>query len=705
MPRSLADARYWLRRLLGLAHRSVSSLRTRGLKATWSRVLVHARPPAIEQRPPLYLPASSPFAPFTIPNSSEPLVSIVIPVFNQAAHTLACLRAIAAHPPAAACEVIVIDDGSSDQTAQWLPQVQGLRYEVRERNGGFIHACNDGVSRSHGQYVVLLNNDTVPQPGWLDRLLETFAHLPDAGLVGSQLLYPDGRLQESGAVLFSDGSAWSYGRFESAGDPRYSALRDSHYCSGAAVMLKRQLWDELDGLDTRYCPAYYEDADLAMRVRERGLRVLVQPASQVVHDEGTSHGTDVRTGLKAHQVRNQQTFAQRWASNLCNHPAPGTVPGPAVLHLSRPQVLIIDETLPQPDRDSASLRQTHLLQLLAGHGAHVVMLATTGSDAGAAALRRSGVETWPAASTGSLGSWLSEHGKRFDSIMLVRHHLAQASLPLVRKYAPQARVIFDTVDLHYVREARGAEIANDDALRSEALQTRRRELAVMAQVDLTVLVSAAEQAQLHIDAPQVSTALISNLHEPRAHLPGFSQRRDIVFVGGFGHPPNADAVHWLLEAIFPLIHAALPQVCLHVIGQNPPASILALAAGQPQVQVHGYVADIDPYMDGCRLAIAPLRFGAGVKGKVNLSMAHGQPVVATTCAAEGMHLRDGQDVLIADAAGDFAAAVIRLYQDPALWQQLAQGGLANIERHFSLAAARQTVAEVFLPPRPDRLPP
>lgn len=699
MPTSLADARYWLRRLLGLTHRAVASLRTRGWRATLSRILVHALPPSRTARPDLFLPAASPFSAFSLATSTQPVVSIVIPVYNHAAHTLACLRALAAHPPATRCEVIVIDDGSSDETALWLPQIHGLRYEVRDRNGGFIHACNDGVSRSKGDYVVLLNNDTIPQPGWLDALLETLQNTPDAGLVGSQLLYPDGRLQESGAVLFSDGSAWSYGRFESPGDPRYSALRDSHYCSGAAVMLTRQLWNALGGLDTRYCPAYYEDADLAMRVRERGLRVLVQPASQVVHDEGTSHGTDVRSGLKAHQLRNQQTFAKRWATQLAHHPAPSSVPSPALLHHQQRQVLIIDETLPQPDRDSASLRQTYLIQLLREHGAHVVIVATStaAGDVGAARLRRDGVETWPAATLGGLSRWLGEHGPRFCTVMLVRHHLAQASLPLVGKYAPQARVVFDTVDLHYLREARGAEVAGDPALRAEAARTRKRELEVMTQADITVLVSAAEQAQLQQDAPQVKTALISNLHKTHDHCPGFDQRCDLVFVGGFGHPPNVDGVGWLLREVFPLIHAALPQVVLHIIGQHPPQELQALASSLPGVRLHGYVADIDPYMDGCRIGLAPLRFGAGVKGKVNLSMAHGQPVVATGCAAEGMHLRDGHDVLIADAATDFADAVVRLYSDPVLWQRLAMAGLDNIQRHFSLEAARSTVAEVFLP--------
>jgi glycosyltransferase involved in cell wall biosynthesis len=305
------------------------------------------------------------------------------------------------------------------------------------------------------------------------------------------------------------------------------------------------------------------------------------------------------------------------------------------------------------------------------------------------------VETWPAAQLGGLGSWLRIHGSRFSTIMLVRHHLAQACLPLVRRYAPQARIIFDTVDLHYLREQRGAEIANDPALRAEAARTRRQELAVMAAADVTVLVSHAEQAQLKCDSPQVETVVISNLHVAQGQSPGFEDRRDLVFVGGFGHPPHTDAMAWFIAEVFPLIRRALPELQFHCIGQNPPDSLLALASDQPGVQIHGYVPDITPYMDGARVAVAPLRFGAGVKGKVNLSMAHGQPVVATTCAAEGMHLLDGRDVLVADSAEAFAAAVVRAYSERALWEQLSRGGLDNIARHFSLQSAQPTVRAVF----------
>ncbi|MCW4456204.1 glycosyltransferase [Flavobacterium sp. MXW15] len=698
MSMSLADARYFLNRVAGLFRRALASLRTRGWQATWQRIRVHTRPLPLPRREPLYQPAVEPFAPFAVPTSEAPRASIVIPVYNHCAHTLACLRALAAHPPAAACEILVIDDGSSDQTVQWMPQIAGLRYHVRERNGGFIAACNDGARLARGEYVVLLNNDTVPQPGWLDALLETFRQLPQAGLVGAQLLYPDGRLQESGGVVFADGSCWSYGRFESPEDPRYASLRDVDYCSGAALAIPRALLETLGGLDARYAPAYYEDTDLAFAVRAAGRRVLVQPASRVVHDEGTSNGTDTGSGIKAYQVRNREVFARKWAPALAAQLPPGSVPGPALLHRDQRQILILDEVVPQPDRDSGSLRQFNLIRMLVAAGAHVVFVPTRGGHGGNAteALQRLGVEVWHAPYLQGVGSWLRQHGRRFQVAMMVRHHVASECLPLLRSFAPQARTVFDTVDLHYLRERRGAELTGDTGLLRNAERTRSQELAVMARTDVTLLVSAAEREQLQIDAPQVRVELLSNLHEVAGPGADWAQRRDLVFVGGFRHPPNVDAVRWFIGEIFPQVRARLPDVRFHCIGADVPDAIRALASAQPGVEIHGYVPDVVPYMDGARIAVAPLRFGAGVKGKINLSMAHGQPVVATACAVEGMHLVDGEDVLVADDAAAFAAAIVRLHEDAGLWRRLSHNGLRNIAEHFSIDAARDTVARVFL---------
>lgn len=697
----MADARLWLARSQSLLRRGLASLRTRGWRHSWERVKLQLARVSAPSRGALLVADRSPFAPFTVPHDDAPVASVVIPVHGQWPHTLACLRAIAARPPARAVELIVVDDASPDDTARFLPLVEGLRVVSRERNGGFIAACNDGAAAARGQVLVFLNNDTVPQPGWLDALLDTFETHPDTGLAGAQLLYPDGRLQEAGGVVFADGSAWNYGRFESPDDPRFAHVRDADYLSGAAIAIPRALFELLGGFDPRYAPAYYEDTDLAFAVRDAGLRVRYQPAARVVHDEGTTAGTDPASGAKAFQARNQAIFAAHRANALASHLPAGSVPTPTLLHRGQRQVLVVDATTPRPDRDSASLRLVNLMRLLRDEGAHVVFLPADLAHAGAhtEALQALGIEAWYAPFARRLPAWLREHGPRFDTAMVSRHYVMRELLPLLRETAPQARLVFDSVDLHFVRESRTAQLAGDDSLVRNAAVTRTLELDVVARSDVTTVVSADEAGVLTRELPEARVEVLSNVHDIRgAGLP-FAQRRDLVFVGGFRHPPNADAVTWFCEAVFPQVRERIPGVRFHCIGDGPPPEIQALAR-QEGVLVHGYVADLAPYMDGCRIAVAPLRVGAGVKGKINLSMAHGQPVVATTVAAEGMHLRDGVDVLLADDAQGFADAIVRLYGDATLWMELSLNGHDNIERHFSPDAARGAVRRIFFDDAP-----
>jgi GT2 family glycosyltransferase/glycosyltransferase involved in cell wall biosynthesis len=694
---SWTEVRFYFDRSTGLLRRGLTSLRTRGIEATWQRVARQFHRVPAAHRPELYLPDRAPFAPFSLPWSDRPRASIVIPVYNQFAHTLSCLRAIAAYPPECAIEVIVVDDGSSDETGTALPQVEGLTYHRRRQNGGFIAACNDGAALARGEYVVFLNNDTLPQPRWLDTLLATFDQHPGTGLAGSQLVYPDGRLQEAGGLVFADGNAHNLGKFESPNDPRYSHVRAADYCSGAAIAIPRRLFERIGAFDSRYAPAYFEDTDLAFAVRDAGYRVLYQPASQVVHLEGITAGTDVNQGVKAHQVRNRHTFAEKWRTALSRQWPDGTAPDEASAAKDQRRILIIDSATPRPDHDSASLRMVNLMRLLLDEGAHVTFVPTDLNHAGAHTqrLQQLGVQAWYAPFFGTPARWIREHGHRFDTVLVCRHYVLREWLPLLRKHAPHARLVFDTVDLHYLRERRGAELADDQALMRASERTRALELDMISRSDATLVVSDVERNLLAVDAPAANVEILSNLHHVHGRGQPHGQRSDLVFVGGFRHPPNVDAVRWFVTEVFPLVRAQAPDIVFHCIGSDTTAEIDALAS-QPGVRIHGHVPDLSPYMDGARIAVAPLRFGAGVKGKVNLSMAHGQPVVATACAVEGMHLRNGEDVLVADDAAGFAEAILRLYRDEALWQRLADNGLANVERHFSLDAGRDVVRRVLL---------
>ncbi len=602
-----------------------------------------------------------------MPASDTPHVSIVIPVFNKIAYTAACLRSLAEHADGIAFETIVVDDGSTDATAQRLAQIDGIRVHRNAENLGFVGSCNAGAAMARGEFVLFLNNDTVVTAGWLRALLDCFAQEPDAGLVGSKLVYPDGRLQEAGGIVFSDGSGWNYGRFGDPSDPRYNMRREADYCSGAAIMLPRALLEKLGGFDTRYAPAYYEDTDLAFAVRESGKKVFVEPRSCVVHFEGITAGTDVASGMKRYQVINRKKFVEKWKNALSRQPAPiheAKLADRAAHWRDRGHVLIVDSYTPTPDQDSGSLRMLNLMRLLREVGYAVSFLPDNRAHAGdyTRAVQDLGVQALYHPFVSDPIAWLRERGKELSAVILSRHYVAAN---YVEQRAPVCAA--GAADLRYRRRASSARAAR----RRTGRQRRPRAAGVAyaragtatdaRRCDVTLVVSAAEKEILARDVPQARIEVVSNVHEIFGCRRGFDERRDLVFVGGFQHPPNVDAVLWFVSEVFPRVRERLGDVIFNVVGSKAPPAILELA--HDGVVVHGFVADIEPFMDGCRLALAPLRYGAGVKGKVNMAMSYGLPVVATSPAAEGMHVRDGVDLLVADSPDEFADAVVRGYTD------------------------------------------
>ncbi|MBL8296845.1 MAG: glycosyltransferase [Rhodanobacteraceae bacterium] len=686
-------------RTLGLWQRMRGSLRRRGLAGTLQRALREFRrgaPPAA-----LIAVAGNPperFEEIRLPASAEPLVSIVIPVYNKIAYTLACLNSLAAQAGTASFEVIVVDDCSSDDTPERLADVDNLRVIRNTQNLGFVGSCNAGAAAARGDYVLFLNNDTVVTPGWLEALLRCFVEEADAGLVGAKLVYPDGRLQEAGGIVFQDGSGWNYGRFEDPADPRYNFRREADYCSGAAIMLRRTLFESLGGFDQRYAPAYYEDTDLAFAVRNAGLKVYYEPRSTVIHFEGVTAGTDTGTGTKRYQVVNREKFLDKWSSALARQPQPideaALAPRAATFRCEK-RLLIIDACTPTPDQDSGSLRMINLMRLLRALGWQVTFFADNRLyvQGYTETLQSLGVEALYAPYMNDPIRLFRQRGSEFDAILLSRHYVAINYLGLARLYAPKAKLIFDTVDLHYLREQRAAELESSDALRRKAERTRAQEHKLIRECDATLVVSPVEQALLARELPQARVEILSNVHEVFGCRRNYTERKDLVFVGSFQHPPNEDAMLWFAREILPHLREALPGLRVHVIGQPVPESLREYAGDD--FVLHGFVADLDPYMDGCRVSVAPLRYGAGVKGKVNMAMSYGLPVVATPAAVEGMHIQAGSDVLVAADANAFAAAIVQLYGDQALWETLSANGLANVERHFSFDAAKRALARIL----------
>jgi glycosyltransferase involved in cell wall biosynthesis len=318
-------------------------------------------------------------------------------------------------------------------------------------------------------------------------------------------------------------------------------------------------------------------------------------------------------------------------------------------------------------------------------------------------LRGEGVEVlhWPF--TRSIEGHIEDHGREYDVIVLSRYYVATKYIDGARRHAPQALLVLDTHDLHYLRTRRLAQLEGSRALAQSAEAMYAQEIDCIRRVDVTWVVSPVEQEVLAREVPQARVIVATNIHYPVGTVAPYASREGIVFVGGYRHPPNVDAALFYAREVAPHLRALLPGVTTYLIGSNPP-QVLQDLSGEG-IEFVGFVPEIDPWFERCRVSVSPLRYGAGVKGKINHSMSFGLPVVATTPSVEGMHLVEGEEILVADEPRAFAEAVARLYGDEALWNRLSSAGIANVRLHFSPEAARRALEETFaLAPRREERP-
>lgn len=356
-------------------------------------------------------------------------------------------------------------------------------------------------------------------------------------------------------------------------------------------------------------------------------------------------------------------------------------------------VLVVDRYVPTPDQDSGSVRMSAILRLLREIGNEVTFISQ--SEVREARyedeMRRLGIDVLRG--TAAALAHLAAAGARYRCVLLSRPEQAYRYLPTVRACAPDAKVIYDTVDLHWVRLDREAQLTGSRAARDDAARFRRMERANAVGSDLVLTVTPQEKELLRAEIPGVNAEVLPNVHPSRASSPPWSARQGLLFIGGFDHAPNLDAVHWFIERILPLIQADLPGVALDIVGSKPPDRLKGLAS--PGVRVAGHVPDAAPYFDGARVLVSPLRYGAGMKGKIGQSMSLGLPVVTTSIGAEGLLLVDGENALVADTPEAFSRAVVRLYSDPALWARLSVNGSCHVTAHFSEDAAKARLEAIL----------
>ena len=636
---------------------------------------------------------------------SGPMVSIVIPCYNQVNYTYACLQSILEFTRDVTYEVIIADDVSTDATANLGQYTEGLVICRNETNQGFLRNCNHAAKAARGKYIMFLNNDTKVTEGWLSSLVRLIESDSTIGMVGSKLVYPDGRLQEAGGIIWSDGSGWNYGRLDNPDKAEYNYVKDVDYISGAAILLPHWLWKQIGGFDERFTPAYCEDSDLAFEVRKAGYRVVYQPLSKVIHFEGVSNGTDVNgTGLKRYQVENSQKLKEKWAEEFKKQCVNTGNPNPFRAR-ERSQgkkiILVVDHYVPTFDRDAGSkttyqylkmfLKKGYVVKFLGDNFLHEEPYSTT--------LQQMGIEIlYGDEYVSGIWDWLKKNGSEISVAYLNRPHIATKYVDFIRDYTDM-KVIYYGHDLHFLRLGREYQLTGDIEVKREADYWKSVELTMMYKAAVSYYPSYVEVDAIHaidgsINAKAITAyvydSFLSNIQED------FSKREGLLFVGGFAHPPNADAVLWFAREIFPLIRRQLPEVKFYVVGSKVTEEIKALEQPGNGIIIKGFVSEeeLAQLYASCKLVVVPLRYGAGVKGKVVEAIYNGAPILTTSTGAEGIPCVD--TVLeIEDEPEKFADKAVALYNDNDRCRQLCQKTQAYIRRHFSLDGAWEVIENDF----------
>ena len=601
------------------------------------------------------------------------MVSVLIPLHGGADRTAACLAAVAAGAGDVEHEVITAEAGEA----------------------GFVDAVNQAAERASGDLLAIVNGGNEPREGWLAALVARAGSDASIAVVVPKVLSPGGLIHEAGGMLLADGTLWKYGNAHSETDPEFAYARDTDYGSGEALLVRAEVWREVGGLDERFSPGFWSDADLCLAARALGHRVVYEPESVVLRPGEEARCVDPSMATPEERERARRALVEKWADALEGRPdEPGHDRAYVAAHDGgAPLALVIDHGLPDPDRDAGSGRLSAMLDGLLELGCRVILVPDDGAELEPAAsrLRASGVEvlTGPV----DVGGILRRLGDSLDVAILCRPNVAPRYLHAVRRHAPGARVVYDTVDLHFLREERRIAHEGGEDL-SAATAYREIELALVRSADMTFVASSHERDLLAELVPDAEVMVLPTAHVVADVVPPSSGRAGQLFVGGFAHDPNVDAALRLGRDIMPGLREQLGGAAsLSIVGPDAPPEVQALAA--PDIEVTGWVEDLGPLLDRAMVSVAPLRYGAGMKGKITQSLAAGVPVVTTSVGAEGLHAESGRDLMVADDDAGFVAAVVALHRDPELWQTLSENGRELAARVASHEAQGEVLRAVL----------
>jgi len=631
--------------------------------------------------------------------AAAPRVSIIIAVSRGGECLAACLQSLHEHLPSRpSSEIVLVVNGTSgqlgDSTPRWCDRVTVLQTETRL---SVASACNLASTRSVGEFLILLDECAIIEPGWLEWLIHTVEANPDAGAAASAILFPDGRLQEAGTIVWWDGSTTGVGRGTQGDALTWRFVRPVDSASGRALLVRRAIWDRVGGFDDAFSAGFSHDVDLCLRIRRLGKHVLLEPRSRV-RVEAPATSTDFDAFIHR---RCRLELLRRWQRELLTHePASSGAVGRAI-HRARGcprRLLVVDDFVPDPAAGAGFGRMFDAIIELTQSGWAVSHFPTRGASAPDDTLIDCGLSIVQ----GDVLAHLQHPDTWYEAVLVSRPHNFEFVWPALRTHQPWARLVYDAEALWWRRIARQAELSVEPdiaaRLRAEAAGMQEIEIRNVRASDFTVTVSDEERAILlneGLSASCVRTLPPFGLGVRITERP-FMERGAVGFVAGWmagAASPNGDGLLWFIREVLPLIRRTIPGVRIRVTGKNPPSELLALA--DPNVCFEGHVADLGAFYDQIRVAIVPNRFGSGVKLKTVQAMQYGVPTVSTSIGAEGLVLTSSKGLRISDDRVAFATDVVQLLTDEREWLQSRAVLIAQVSAWKSARAAGRTWPELL----------
>lgn len=630
--------------------------------------------------------------------TGRPTVSVVVVLYNQAGLSLLCLQALSASV-GVDFETIIVDNASSDRVPQLLDRVSGARVLRQDDNLGFLRAVNLAAAHATGEQLLLLNNDAVVEPHTLAHAVARLRAEPDAGAVGGPILLWDGRLQEAGSIIWRDGSCLGYGRGDAPDASAYRFVRDVDYCSGALLMIRRVLFEQLGRFDDDFAPAYYEESDFCVRLWEAGHRVVYDPAVRVRHFEFAS---DTGSGqAMALQARNRERFRAKHARYLAGRPVsdPAAVPrARSILAPGALRVLIIDDRVPLPALGRGYPRAADLAAAFSALGASVTYYPLQFADCpwpDVYATLDERTEVIVGQGIAGLAGFLQQRAACFDLVFVSRPHNMQI-VDALRARQPQSlagvRMVYDAEALFAMREIERARARGQPMPDAQGQGLLKQELDLARRADRVVAVSEDEARQFR-QAGCPDVVVLGHALALQPSRAAFAQRAGFLFVGAITQDdcPNGDSMLWFAREVWPRIQADLgDDARLDVVGVCESEAVRALAS--PSIRIHGRVDDLAPFFEAARVFVVPTRYAAGVPHKAHEAASRGLPMVVSPLIARQLGWTD--ELLVGADGPAFAQACLRLHGEQPLWSARREGLLAAVARDCSKAAFDSAVREI-----------